>query len=80
MHPRKSFVAVLVHISETNNILSAEATSQTDGFANALTLAFDDPSVAEHAYEQFQDNGTIPAHGRGPWVVFMGRQPGVFTS
>ena len=43
-------------------------------------LAFDDAPAADIAYEQFQDNGTIPTHGRGLWVVFMGRQVGVFTS
>ena len=43
-------------------------------------MAYDDPTAANTAYEQFQEFGTIPAHGRGPWVVFMGRQPGVFAS
>ena len=43
-------------------------------------LAFDNPAIASTVYEQFQDNGMIPTHGRGPWVVFVGRRPGVFTS
>ena len=59
---------------------SAEATDQTDGFPHAFMLAFDDPAAADTAYERFQEDGTIPAHGRGPWVVFIGRRRGVFTS
>lgn len=43
-------------------------------------LAFNGPAVADHAYERFQADGTIPPHGRGPWVVFMGQRIGVFTS
>lgn len=43
-------------------------------------LAFDDQAAASAAYEQFQTDGIVPSHGRGPWVVFVGRQPGVFTS
>lgn len=59
---------------------STEATSQTGGFSNAFMLAFDDPVAADDAYERFQVDGTIPTHSHGPWVVFIGRQPGVFTS
>ena len=59
---------------------SNEAICQMNGFANALMLAFDDPAIADHNYEQFRDHGIIPTHGSGPWVVFMGWQPGVFTS
>lgn len=65
---------------ELKNTCSTEATDQTDGFRRAFMMAYDDPTAANTAYEQFQEFGTIPAHGRGPWVVFMGRQPGVFTS
>ena len=43
-------------------------------------LAFDDPAAADAAYERFREDGTIPGHGHGPWVVFVGRQSGVFTS
>jgi len=67
-------------ISGLTNVVSAEATSQTDGFPGAFMLAFDDPAAANTAYEQFQQSGVVPAHGRGPWVVFIGRQPGVFTT
>ena len=59
---------------------STEATSQTNGFPHAFMLAFDDLSAANAAYQQFQGDGVIPNHGRGPWVVFLGRSPGVFTS
>ena len=77
---RKPFVVAFDHFAELTNICSAEATDQTDGFQRAFMLAFDDPAVADAAYEKFQEDGTIPVHGRGPWVVFVGRQPGVFTS
>jgi hypothetical protein len=43
-------------------------------------LAFDNPTAARRAYGQFQDDGILPVHGRGPWVIFVGRHPGVFTS
>ena len=43
-------------------------------------LAFDNPSAADAAYKRFGEDGTIPTHGHGLWVVFNGRQRGVFTS
>lgn len=70
----------MVIFLELTNICSTEATGQTDGFPNAFMLAFDDHTTATTAYEQFQEDGIIPTHGRGPWVVFVGRQRGVFTS
>jgi len=65
---------------ELISISSTEASSQTDGFPHAFMLAFDDPTTANVAYEEFQASGTVPVHGRGPWVVFIGRRPGVYTS
>lgn len=65
---------------ELTSICSTEAIHQTDGFLHAFMLAFDDPDAAETAYKQFQEGRLIPDHGRGPWVVFIGHQPGVFTS
>lgn len=59
---------------------SIEATEQTEGFAHAFKLAFDDPKQAYYAYDQFIEDGTIPAHGKGPWVVFKGRKQGVVIS
>ena len=59
---------------------SANASKQTDGFADAFKLAFEDPAQAYSAYDKFIADGTIPAHGRGPWVVFIGRTQGVFVS
>ena len=78
--PRESSTDSPDHALELTDDPSAEATSQTDGFPYSLMLAFDDPAAADRAYEQFQYDGTTPAHGRGPWVVFIGRTPGVFTS
>lgn len=62
------------------NTYRTEATGQTDGFPRAFMLGFNDPVAADTAYERFQEDGTIPMHGRGLWVVFIGRQCGVFTS
>ena len=60
------------HILKLTNIPSTKGINQTDGFQNAFMLAFDDPIAADHTYKQFQDDGTIPTHGCGPWVIFMG--------
>ena len=60
--------------------MALTATSQTNGFPHGFMLAFDDPATADTAHKEFQISGTIPTHGRGPWVVFIGRRPGVFTS
>ena len=62
------------------NPSSIGATEQTEGFPNAFKLAFEDPAQADKAYSKFLKDGTVPAHGRGPWVVFAGRKQGVFTS
>ena len=75
-HPFPSLIVSL----ELKYISGTEATSQTDGFPHAFMLALDDPAAADAVYKDFQSSGTIPAHGRGPWVVFIGRRPGVFTS
>ena len=77
---RKSSVDAPDHALELTDGPSTEATSQTDGFPYSLLLAFDDPVAADRAYEEFLDDGTTPSYGRGPWVVFIGRTPGVFTS
>ena len=79
--PRElSAIVPPTHATELTSIPSTEASRQTDGYPCALMLAFDNPDAAEHAYELFEEDGTTPAHGRGPWVVFIGRTPGVFTS
>ena len=78
--PRKPSAVVFQHFLNVTNACSAEATGQTDGFPHAFMLAFDDSTTANAAYERFREDGTIPSHGRGPWVVFVGRQSGVFTS
>ena len=79
-HLRESSADLADHILELRKIPSTEAISQTDSFPHSLVLAFDDPAAADRAYEVFQIDGNTPAHGRGPWVVFIGRTPGVFTS
>ena len=66
--------------SNADDLHSVDATEQTEGFPNAFKLAFEDTAHANHAWNKFLEDGTIPAHGRGPWVVFVGRRQGVFTS
>lgn len=80
MGRRKSPASYLITSPELINIGSAEATNQTDGFPHAFMLAFDDPAAADAAYRQFQEGGVIPAHGRGPWVVFMGHRPAIYPT
>ena len=78
--PRKLSAIVPAHAPELTSIPSVEASRQTNGYPYALMLAFDNPDAAERAYELFEEDGTTPAHGRGPWVIFIGRTPRVFTS
>lgn len=59
---------------------SSLATKQTEGFSNEFKLVYTSAATAHHDYEQFLADGTLPPHGNGPWVVFAGRTPGVFTS
>ena len=79
-HLRESSIRASDQVLELTGAPSSEAISQTDSFPHSLVLAFDDPAIADRAYEAFQEDGTTPAQGRGPWVVFIGRTPGVFTS
>ena len=69
-----------MHLSMPTTLHSVDATEQTEGFPNSFKLAFEDAAQAHHAWNQFIEDGTIPAHGRGPWVVFVGRKQGVFIS
>ena len=78
-HLRKFPMVVLDYLTETN-ICSIDATNQTIGSLNAFMLVFNDPTAASITYEQFQEDGITPTHGRGPWVVFVGHWLGVFTS
>ena len=68
------------HFLVLTSLSSAGATEQTDGFPDAFMLAFEDPAQANDAFNRFLEHGIIPARGRGPWVVFVGRRQGVFTS
>ena len=70
----------LIIFLKLTDVASTKATGQTDGFPHVFMLAFDDPAAANSAYERFCEDGVLPTHGHGPWVVFMGCQPGVFTS
>ena len=80
IHLREPSTATPDRVLELTSLPSAEATSQTEGFPYSLMLAFNDPDAADRAYEEFQEDGTTPAYGCGPWVVFIGRTRGVFTS
>lgn len=78
--PRKLFSSPRSPFPALTNLFSGEATEQTEGFHGAFKLTFEDSEEADNAFDKFLENGTIPDHGRGPWVIFVGRRRGVFTS
>lgn len=55
------------------------AAFQTQGFSDAFQRLFPDRDSAEIAWSRFVRDGTYPDYGRGPWIVFLGRKPGVFS-
>lgn len=79
IRPRKLFAIPHPKFLSPTNLSSVSAIEQTKGFPDAFKLAFEDPAQADNAFDKFREDGTIPAHGRGPWVVFIGRKQGVFT-
>ena len=65
-------ICVLSHLSDL-------AAFQTQGFSDGFQKAFPDHGSAEDAWSAFIRDGTYPDYGRAPWVVFIGRNPGVFS-
>ena len=59
--------------------LSDLAAFQTQGFSDGFQKAFPDRDSAEAAWSAFARDGTYPDYGRAPWVVFLGRRPGVYS-
>ena len=53
------------------------AITQTQGFSNAFQRTYPDYASALAAWNAFTRDGIYPDYGRGPWVVFLGRKPGL---
>ena len=58
---------------------SESAAFHTQGFSDAFQRAFPSRDSAEAAWSAYTRDGTYPGYGRGPWVVYHGQRPGVFT-
>ena len=52
---------------------------QTQGFSDGFQRAFPDLDAAQAAWTAYTENEAYPDYGRGPWVVYIGRKPGVCT-
>ena len=52
---------------------------QTQGFPGGFQRTLPDFEAGKAAWIAFTRDMTYPDYGRGPWVVFHGRKPGVFT-
>lgn len=57
---------------------SPGAAMQTQGYSDAFQRTYPSYELAEAAWIAYTRDGTYPDYGRGPWVVFHGRKPGVF--
>jgi len=52
---------------------------QTQGHSDAFQRVFPDFDTAKAAWLAYVEDQVYPDYGKGPWVVFLGRRPGVFT-
>ena len=52
---------------------------QTQGYSEGFQKTFLTRNSAETAWIAYTQDRTYPDYGKGPWVVFLGRKPGVFT-
>ena len=66
-------IRYLLDLSSLLAILNSQCFS--DGFQRA----FPNYDAAVAAWGAFMRDGTFPDYGRSPWVVYLGRRPGVFT-
>ncbi|KAF9777749.1 hypothetical protein BJ322DRAFT_1114794 [Thelephora terrestris] len=55
------------------------AAMQIQGYRNAFQRAFSDLDAATQAWNTYVRDKIHPDYGKAPWVVFLGRRPGVFT-
>jgi hypothetical protein len=60
-------------------LYSLSAAMQTTGFSDAFQRCYPDRESARAAWTAFTIHGIYPDYGKGPWVVFLGRKPGVFV-
>jgi len=52
---------------------------QTQGHKEGFQRFFPTRDSAMAAWSAYNRDKTYPDYGKGPWVVFLGRKPGVFT-
>lgn len=54
------------------------AATQTQGYSDAFQRVFPDRDSAITAWMAYTEEGIYPDYGKGPWVVYLGRKPGIF--
>jgi hypothetical protein len=52
---------------------------QTQGYSEGFQKTFPTRDSAAAAWSAYVLDKTYPTYGKGPWVVYLGRKPGVFT-
>ena len=57
--------------------LSVLAAMQTQGYSDNFQRVYPSRESAEAAWRAFQQTGTFPDYGKGPWVVYIGNKPGL---
>ena len=70
-----SFGNVFAH---SRNYSKLMVIMQTQGFSDAFQRTYPDRPSAVAAWNAYSRDGTYPEYGKSPWVVFIGRRPGVF--
>ena len=56
---------------------SLGAALQTQGFSDGFQRVYPDHELAEAAWNAYTRDGIYPDYGKSPWVVFLGRKPGL---
>ena len=69
----------LESLAHSHGRFRISAALTTQGFSDAFQRSFPDRGSATAAWNTFAQDRTYPDYGKGPWVVFLGRKPGVFT-
>ena len=65
-------------LARSRSYFRIAAALETQGFSGAFQRSFPDLDSARAAWDAFTRDGTYPNYGKGPWVVFLGRKPGIF--
>ena len=57
---------------------SHSAAVQAQGFSDGFWRSYSNQASAQTAWTAYTRDGIFPDYGRGPWIVVLGRKPGVF--